>query len=244
MHEPEWYIGHLRDDATRFSAVVASGPLDAPVAACPGWDVARLTAHLGFIHRWARYCAIHGEPPTETDAFQPGDRDLTEWFDEGVDQLVATLTEIDADGPTWHPFTVARLGRVWPRRQAHETAIHRWDAERAIGEPGPLDAPLASDGIDEYLEVSIPRLIAREGVTPLSGSLHIHCTDVDGEWLVWSEGGEYQMKRAHEKGDAALRGPAAAILLRLWGRTSDLDAPLDPIGDESVLEAWLAIAGM
>ena len=49
------------------------------------------------------------------------------------------------------------------------------------------------------------------------------------------------MKRAHEKGDAALRGPAGAILLRLWGR-ADSDE-LSPVGDPDALEAWLALSG-
>ena len=40
---------------------------------------------------------------------------------------------IDLDGPTWHPFGAAKLGRVWPRRQAQEISIHRWDAEQATG---------------------------------------------------------------------------------------------------------------
>ena len=122
--------------------------------------------------------------------------------------------------------------------------MHRWDAERAVGLDAALDAELASDGIDEYFELAIPRLIARSGLTVPDGSLHVHCTDVDGEWLVWSENGEYHMIRAHQKGDAALRGPAAPILLRLWGRDSGRDDELSPVGDESVLAAWLSIAGM
>lgn len=243
-HPPEWYVGHLRREAAAFAAVVEAGPLDAPVAACPGWDVAQLAVHLGVIHRWARRCVIDGEPPSDRDQFMPGDRDLAEWFTEGADELVTALSEIDPEGPTWHPFTVTRVGLVWPRRQAHETAIHRWDVERAVGEPGPLDPGLASDGIDEYFELTVPRRFARDDLTVPHGSLHVHCTDVDGEWLVWNDDGVYAMKRAHEKGDAALRGPAADILLRLWGRTSGLGEPLSPVGDESVLAAWLSIAGM
>jgi hypothetical protein len=50
------------------------------------------------------------------------------------------------------------------------------------------------------------------------------------------------MVRAHQKGDAVLRGPAAAILLRLWARQGD-DAELQHFGDESVLAAWLALGG-
>jgi hypothetical protein len=52
------------------------------------------------------------------------------------------------------------------------------------------------------------------------------------------------MIRAHEKGDAALRGPAEPILLRLWGRDSTRADELSPVGDQAVLADWLAIAGM
>ena len=37
------------------------------------------------------------------------------------------------------------------RRMAHETAVHRLDAERAAGREHTIDADLASDGIDEFL---------------------------------------------------------------------------------------------
>ena len=204
----------------------------------------RLVEHLGVIHRWAQHCALHAAPPTDTDPFEPGDRDLGEWFREGATAIAETLRGLDPDAPTWHPFTVARVGRVWPRRQAHETAVHRWDVQAALGRPDPIDAELASDGIDEYFEIAVPRLIKREGLTVPTSSFHVHCTDVDGEWLVWNDAGDYRMKRQHEKGDAALRGPAEAILLRLWGRTSSRADELSPVGDESAMAAWLAFAGM
>ncbi len=121
--------------------------------------------------------------------------------------------------------------------------MHRWDAERAVGLDATIDPSLAADGIDEYFELAIPSLVVR-GIAVPSGSLHVHCTDVDGEWLVTSDDGEYRMIRAHEKGDAALRGPAEPILLRLWGRDSNRADELSPVGDESVLADWLAIAGM
>ncbi len=107
-----------------------------------------------------------------------------------------------------------------------------------------IDATLASDGIDEYFELAVPRLVARTGLRLPEGTLHVHCTDVDGEWLVWAHHGEFRMVRSHQKGDAALRGPAEALLLRLWGRTGDQAPGLDPIGDEHVLASWLSIAGM
>lgn len=239
-----WYVEHLLADATRIGDVIRSGDLTAPVTACPGWDVRRLVVHLGTIHRWARHCVVHAASPASTKEFAPGDRDLGEWFAEGAQEIATALREVDPDAPTWHPFPVARVARVWPRRQALETAVHRWDAQAAIGAPEPIEPDLASDGIDEYFELAIPRLIVREHVSVPATSFHVHCTDVPGEWLVWSADGDYRMKRAHEKGDAALRGPAEAILLRLWGRDSTRADELSPVGDQSALDAWLAFAGM
>jgi uncharacterized protein (TIGR03083 family) len=242
----DWYVDHLLADAERFAALLENADLDASVAACPGWDIARLAEHLGQIHRWANFCARNGRAPGEQEAaslesFDPAR--AADWMRAGATELATTLRAIDPEAPTWHPFPVAQIGGFWPRRQAHETSVHRWDAERAAGRPADIDSTLASDGIDEYFEIVIPRLIARRQIALPSGSMHVHCTDVPGEWLVWADDSGYQVIRAHQKGDAALRGPAEAILLRLWGRTSQRADEMSPVGDESVLDAWLDIGG-
>lgn len=242
------YIDHILADAQRFAAAVRLGPLDAPVAACTGWDLRALTAHLGQVHRWARHAAANAAPPESFDAFAPdADLDpeaLAAWLDDGVTRLVDVLRTIDLDGTTWHPFPLPKVGRVWPRRQAHEISIHRWDAEHAVGiDPAPIDPVLASDGVDEYLELVVPRLVKREHIALPDGSLHLHCTDTHGEWLVGTEPG-YTLVRAHQKGDAAVRGPAEALLLRLWNRPSPRVDELSPVGDERVLDAWLALTGL
>lgn len=246
-HPVDWYVDHLLADTERFAEVLEIGPLDAPIDACPGWDVLRLAEHLGQIHRWAGFCVVNGRRPTDDEgaaleSFEPDG--AADWLREGAAALAATLRSIDADGPTWHPFPVDRVARVWPRRQAHETAVHTWDALRATGREASIDPELASDGIDEYFEIAVPRLVARESIELPTGSLHVHCTDVAGEWLVWTDDDGYQLVRAHQKGDAALRGPAEPILLGLWGRTSPRADELSPVGDEGVLDAWMAIAGM
>ena len=246
----EWYLDHLASDTERFATLLETSSTDVPIAACPGWDVLRLAEHVGRIHRWSEFCASNARPPTPDEAAQAEELDpfepdgAADWLRAGSARLAATLRGLDPTAATWHPFPVDRIAAVWPRRQAHETAVHRWDAERAVGLEAELDADLASDGIDEYFEVAIPRLVVRESVSVPDGSLHVHCTDVDGEWLVWSDDGDYRMIRAHQKGDAALRGPAAPILLRLWGRDSGREHELGRVGDEAVLAAWLAIAGM
>ncbi len=246
--ERRWYVVHLLADAERFAAAVRRGPLDATVAACPGWDLRALTVHMGLIHRWARHCAANAARPESTDQFEPADEldgdALAAWLLGGAAELTDVLGTIDLDGPTWHPFTVPRVGRVWPRRQAHESSIHRWDAELAAGlEPATIDPELASDGIDEYFEITVPRLVKRDRIGLPTGTLHVHCTDTHGEWLLTTDP-EYTMVRAHQKGDAALRGPAEAILLRLWNRESPRFHELSPVGDELVLDAWMLLTGV
>jgi len=242
----DWYLGHLQQDVERFAVAVRRGPLDAPVSGCPGWDLRTLTAHMGVIHRWARHCAANGSPPESRDPYQPApdlDADaLADWLVSGGDALIDVLRTIDLDGPTWHPFPAPKLGRLWPRRQAQETSIHRWDAEHATGPATPIDPELASDGVDEYLDLVMRRNVTRESATLPVGSLHIHCTDAHGEWLVTLDDG-FELERAHAKGAAALRGPAEALLLRLWNRDTDRADELSPVGDESVLDAWLALGG-
>ena len=239
----EAYLDHIRADVDRFAAALERGPLDAPIAGCPGWDLARLAGHLGSVHRWARSAVLEAAPPAATPRPDP-DTDWVPWLREGADALVEALASVDLDGPTWHPFPVAQVARVWPRRQAQETVVHRWDAEAAVGTPSPIDPELASDGIDEYFEIALPRLTVREHVQLPPGSFHVHCTDVAGEWLVAADDNGLSVTRQHAKGDAALRGPAEAILLRLWNRDSTRLAELDEVGDPAIAAAWLALPGM
>ena len=118
------------------------------------------------------------------------------------------------------------------RRMAHELAMHRVDADLARGQATGIEPALASDGIDEFLE------FFRNG--ELVGSVHIHCTDVAGEWTIHEPvaDGEFRVSREHAKGDCAIRGAANDILLALWRR-----APLstvDVVGDADVAARFVA----
>lgn len=246
------YVDHFVADLARFAAAVRTGPLDARIGACPGWDLRQLVAHVGHVHRWSRLCVLTGENPQVAAFVQPpADADgetWATWLEKGGERLAATLRALDPTSPTWHPFLVERVAGLWPRRQAHEITVHRYDAELAVGTPAPIDAELASDGIDEWFEVTLPRTMARERATPPAGSLHVHCTDVEGEWLAAfdpsaGDGLGYRFTREHAKGDAALRGPAAQVLLALYHREHDTEA-LTPVGDPAVLTAWLGAPGL
>ena len=63
----------------------------------------------------------------------------------------------------------------------------------------------------------LPRLAG--GVTALDGmSVHLHCTDTEGEWLIVRDGDDLVVTREHAKGDVAARGTASDVLRFLWGR--------------------------
>jgi uncharacterized protein (TIGR03083 family) len=120
---------------------------------------------------------------------------------------------------------------------AHETAVHRLDAERAAGREHRMMPDLASDGIDEFLEYFFP--LAAPATPALAGSVHLHCTDADGEWTVRPDGaGGHTVARDHAKADAALRGDAHDLLMVLWRRS-----PLDTVtvfGDADLAAAFVA----
>lgn len=226
--------------------MLVDGPHDARVEACPDWTVAELIGHLGGVHRWALHAVRAGERPPRSPSGSGARAEgagLGQWLVAGAEELAAELAATADDTPSWNPFGAPPVAAVWPRRQAHETMVHRWDVEAAAGVTTPLPPVLASDGIDEFFEVMLPHRLARGSVTLPASSFHVHCTDVPGEWLVAPDKhGAYSMRREHAKGDAAARGPAEALLLLLWGRTHVLDERLDIVGDVDVAAQWSRLA--
>jgi hypothetical protein len=53
---------------------------------------------------------------------------------------------------------------------AHETAVHRFDAELAAGTPTPIEADLAADGVDEILGVMLEGDWSDEPVDDATGA--------------------------------------------------------------------------
>jgi hypothetical protein len=114
---------------------------------------------------------------------------------------------------------------------AQETAVHRWDAE-----PGPMDPALSVDGVNEHLELFAP-LIPGDRFDGVRGTLHLHATDIDGEWLVRLTEAGIGFEHGHAKGDAALRGTAGDLLLWAWNRVP-VDDRFEVFGDDALLGTW------
>lgn len=246
---PAALLEHLRREGRRISRLLDGsdgGPTDvsAPVPTCPDWDVAALIGHVGWVHRWATAAILSGEAPDRSSIGRPEPGasaiELRDWFGTGLDALCAALEAADPDAATWHPFPARRVVAFWHRRLAHETTIHRVDLEVALDRRSPLDAGLASDGIDEYLGVIVPMLIGSGRAELPDATLHVHCTDVAGEWMLRPADGAPVLAREHAKGDAALRGPAESLLLTLWARPTEA---IEIVGSRAAADAWSSIGG-
>jgi uncharacterized protein (TIGR03083 family) len=231
------YCDALRREGDALAAAARAAGIDAVVPSCPDWQVADLLAHLGRFHRWiADIVAVGGTDPADhgADAEPPAPAERLAWFEEGVERIVDALRAAEAASPAWS-WTTDNTAGFWARRQANETAVHRFDAQLAAGDPQPIEHALAVDGIDEFFTL-IPFW---RGASQLAGSgesMHLHATDGDGEWLVRLGADGVVVTREHAKGDVALRASASDLVLFLYGRR---DASAGEVfGDAALLDRW------
>ncbi len=230
------YREHVQADGEALIAAVAAAP-EAQVTACPGWDTTKLAGHVGFV--WAMVTNVLRTRPESFE--RPGpeavapDQGVATWLGERHAAILDALDATPEDTAMW-TWTERRDAGFFHRRMAMETAVHRWDAQAASGVADPVARALAVDGIDEITEVGWRSSLSRQ-IPPLpAGSLHLHCTDGDGEWLIRNVDGDLVVTHEHAKGDAAVRGAASDLFLYLWGRVGD-DA-VEVLGDAAVAHAW------
>ncbi|MFE3830937.1 maleylpyruvate isomerase family mycothiol-dependent enzyme [Streptomyces sp. NPDC059092] len=246
METAEHIRGLAREGRILADAAVKAGP-DAEVPVCPGWRVRDVLRHTGTVHRWATaYVAEGGTARVPLPAAPDLDGDaLAEWFREGHDRLVTTLDTAPADLRCWSFLPAPSPLAFWARRQAHETAIHRADAESALGQGfSPVDAAFAADGIDELLRHFHGRDRSRVR-SDVPQVLRVRTTDTDDVWTVriTSEPvrADHRKAGADDSGegtapDGELSGPAEQLYLALWNRL-----PPDAVtatGDAALARLW------
>nr|WP_248002828.1 maleylpyruvate isomerase family mycothiol-dependent enzyme [Streptomyces sp. RLB1-33] len=244
MEIPE-FVETLDQEGRSLAAAAEQAGPDAKVATCPGWQVRDLVRHTGMVHRWATAFVAEGYAAYHPDGGLPSWTPPNCWPGSGT-ATAAWSTRSRPLRPTWPagaflpaPSPLA----FWARRQAHETTVHRVDAQSALGEtPGTVTRAFAVDGIDELLRGfhGRPRSEVR---TPTPRVLRVRATDVDAVWTVrlspeppvseWGAGAGGDV-------DCEMAGPAAGLYLALWNR---LPFP-DMTGDASLAALWREKSGI
>jgi len=229
------YLIALTEHGRALAAAADRAGLDADVPTCPGWTVRDLVAHTNMVHRWAGESvrsALAAPPP---DPEQRRGDDAVERYLAGHAELVGALRDAPDDLDCWTFLAdAASPRRFWARRQAHETAMHRVDAEAALGARPSFAAEFAADGIAELLEGFYARPRGRLVSDP-PVTLTVAPRDVDERWHVTIGPDRRTVVRGDAAADCELRGSAADLYLFLWNRSSD-GVTVD--GSESVVALW------
>jgi uncharacterized protein (TIGR03083 family) len=205
-HDVPGYIAALGREGELLAAAAERAGMGAAVPSCPGWAVRDLLKHTGYVHRWATgfVAGGPGRPPGDASEAEilsqgPGDAELPGWFCEGHAALVRALSEAPPDLDCWAFLAAPSPLAFWARRQAHETAIHRVDAEQAAGRASApaFEPAFAADGVDELIMGLLARSIRRGNWPGLDGSLAIHAADGEAgaDWLVAGRAGEPGVSR-------------------------------------------------
>ncbi|MFD4945980.1 maleylpyruvate isomerase family mycothiol-dependent enzyme [Streptomyces sp. NPDC058239] len=221
----------------------------APVPTCPGWQVRDLLRHTGMVHRWATAFVVEGHTSYHPDSGEPdlNGPELLGWFREGHGLLVDALAAAPTGLECWTFMPAPSPLAFWARRQAHETTIHRVDAESARGgRRSPLAADHAVDGIDELLRGFHTRPKSKVR-TDTPRSLRVRATDTDATWTVRLSA-EPPLAVRHEAAaqegpaDCELSATAEELYLTLWNRL-----PLTAItstGDPEPARLWCENSGV
>jgi uncharacterized protein (TIGR03083 family) len=248
------YFAEIEAGTAGLAEILAEYDQSLPIPTCPEWTLRQLVTHVGRAHRWAAEITR-----TRSDAFipfrevpdgkLPDDRaEQRAWLRAGAALIVDAVREAGSD-LVWS-FTGPVPAGFWIRRMAHETLVHRADAQLAAGaEPEPvIEAEVAADAIDEWLMLLTGGILGntddRTNALPAGGALHIHAADDGlggrGEWMIRHDAGGMNVEPGHDKGDAALTGPAASLLLVLMRRRPVSDPAVTVYGDNAVVDGWLA----
>lgn len=244
----EQYLIHLYADYQLLAAALPDAPVDVP--SCPGWTTDDLAKHMAQVYLHQAYVVETGNPPENKEHIAPYPR--TKDFLEFMGWGFAAITKaLDVNRPerktwSWHhsDFTVD----FWFRRMAHETVIHRIDAELATGSATSIDEALALDGVDEVLDF-LPLLGTWPEVPNIDfGIVSIVASTNFGNrfWDVsfTSQAATVSAATAvNEYSRLVITGDAEALDLYLWGRIDNSDPRISITGEgEEIFKQLMQVA--
>jgi len=226
------YLAHIERESSRFIACLAAADPTAPVPSCPEWTVDDLIWHLAEVQLfWGAIVRDRLDDPDAADEGKPSRPEdhaaLVALFADATRPLLDALATTPPETEVW-TWAEDHSAAFVLRRQAHEALIHRLDAELVAGEVTELDAPLASDGVDEALTVMYGDVPAWSTFTIGDVGGRVETTDTGASWdLVFGRFAGTSPNTGKVYDDEivsvveTLAGPAAFVLS---GRAGDLDA--------------------
>ncbi len=236
-------------EAKLFAEAARNGGLEPDIDSCPGWNMRDLVRHLIEIHLWAaaHVAQPHDKPWVDDLAelavfwpdlaiFWPDDSDLIGHYLQTNANLVDALESAPPDVESFTFLPAPSPLAMWARRQAHETAVHRYDAESAAGIATAFDPIFASDGIDELLSAFAPRTKA----FPIESTkrMSVHTSDTDDHWQMTLGPDGIITSREEGPAEVTLSGDAQDLYLALWNRGDDSNLTVN--GEAELLETWHA----
>jgi len=247
------HIDAVRRQGESLADAAERAGLDAPVPPCAPWLVKDLLRHTGYVHRWAaRHITERPgqilDGPSEEEILRAGtdDAGLLAWFRAGHAALADTLATADPAVECATFMAAPSPLAFWARRQAHETAIHRADADSATGATPAYEPGFAADGVDELIMGFGRRRKYQPGPDPGTAGgtrLRVLAADTGDAWLVEANDGRLQPRRdagGAEEAGCTVSGPASGLYLFLWNRADAARAGVTVAGDPNLLVAWQA----
>jgi uncharacterized protein (TIGR03083 family) len=216
------YLSAIRQEAAAISAAASLG-LTTPILRYPGWTMLDLITHTGGVHRWVTAVVRDRSQeriPRHSYADEMPPDHAIGWFETGVRELVATLESVDPETAVWS-LSDDRTAAFWHRRMAHETALHRWDAQLAHGAPVPIDPDLAVSALGESLDIYVTRRLDGQDISGSGETVHLCCADRPAGWRIALEPSAVQVKplaNAVDTADADISGGASDLWLFVMGR--------------------------
>lgn len=257
------YVRYFGEEVAAFEAAAQKAAAEATTPAtpsCPGWMMTDLLLHAGTVHRFV--ARVIGErlqqppsggpaetglpddwaawlPAARASAGSPVPVALLDWFRAGAEALEERLFLADPDEPVWS-WSEDRTVGFWQRTQAIETAVHRWDAQQAVGDPATIDSPLATDAVRQAFEIMVP-LRRSEAEAPPGEGEHFRFRRTDGpqSWTVRFRGDDVMVGPADGRCDIEIAGRASDLALFLWKRP--VGGQLDILGNTRMLSRYFEL---
>lgn len=229
------YISYLSADYARLLECLPNEPVAVP--SCPGWSTNDLAKHMGHVFLGQAYVVETGVKAEAKEHLAPYPRteNVLEFMGWGFVAIVKALDLARPERKTWSWHHSDNTVDFWFRRMAHETVIHRVDAEIACDSVTTIPEDLAHDGVDEVLDF-LPLLGSWESAPNQAfGIVSISAlgSKQDTHWEIKFTADKATVVKAESVNPLArlkISGTPEAMDLYLWGRINSSDSRITITG--------------